>query len=126
MEIDVKSCIADALKKYGVKENLCLEEDLIKNWEKFISIDTIKKTSITSDLSLRHKLINKGRILEENTEAHYYYWIISLNGIMTPEALVVTILDGTDLYLGAFAKEGILSRGTASKVLRQIKQAVTK
>lgn len=124
MTIDVKGFITDALKKYGVKENLCYAEDLKKNLEKYIAIDVIK-TDSSSDLDLRHKLINQGRILEENLETHYYYWLIRLDGIMAPEVLVVTILDGTDLYLGAFAKEGLLSKGTASKALRQIQRSVT-
>ena len=119
----LKAAIFKALKKHGVAENLCFPDDLKDDWFKNASEETIK-TDITSDLNLRHKLINQGRILEEDLEAHYYCWLIQLKGFGAPEALVVTILDGPVLHIGAYAKEGLLSKGTASKAIQQVKQAI--
>ena len=123
MNTTIKDHIYSALIKYGVVENLCFEDDLIKGWENCVATEVVK-TNITSDLSLRHRLINQGRILEENTDKHYYYWLVELKGLFPSEALVVTVLDCPNLYLGAYAKDGIISRSLAAQAISQIKDAL--
>lgn len=125
MKPDVKSMLLYALKKYGEKENICFSTDLKDNWEKFASFDSIQ-ASFHADIDLRHRLINQGRILEENLEKHSYCWLIQLKGLFAPEAMVVTMMNDDHVQLGAYAKEGLLSKGTATKAIEQVKNALKK
>ena len=125
MKQDIKSALYDSLKKYGEKENICFSTDLKNDWERFASYDSVK-ASFPSDIDLRHKLISQGRILEENLDKHFYCWLIQLEGLFAPEVLVVTIMEDDHVQIGAFAKEGLLSKGTAGKAVKQVKKALTK
>ena len=95
--------------------------DLKDNWERFASFDGVK-ASFAADIDLRQRLINQGRILEENTDKHLYCWLIQLEGLFAPEAIVVTILERDRVQIGAYAKEGLLSKGTATKAVEQVKK----
>ena len=125
MKIDLTNELLNALKKHGAAENICFDSDLTGNWSKYASTDTMK-TDIPSDVDLRHKLINQGRILEENANKHYYCWLIQIQGLFAPEVLLITILDGSTIHMAAYAKEGILSKGTAAKAIAQVKEALSK
>lgn len=125
MNSAAKNALFDALMKYGQEENLCFSKDLQKNWDEFASYETIN-VSITADIDLRHKLINQGRILEENLEKHYYYWLIEIKGLFAPEALVVTLRDNTSVQIGAYANQGLASKRYTVKAIEQVKNALLK
>ena len=123
MNTDIQNILYDALNVYGVKENICHKTDLTGKWKESISVETIE-TKIDSDLSLRSKLINQGRILEEKPDDHAIYWLIQLKGLFMPETLAVTDLDYPHIHIGAYAKEGLLTNGLAQKTVQQIINAL--
>lgn len=119
----IKNAIQKALSKYGTAEHLCSIENLKGEWEQHIATDSVQST-ITSDLNLRHKLINQGRILEENTDEHYYYWLLQLKGLFAPEALAVTIRDGTTVHIGIYVNDGLRSQKRALQGIEQMRTAL--
>ena len=123
MAEDIRKAILDALTKYGPAEQLGSADEMEADLDQHISTASIH-SSISSDLNLRHRLVSQGRILEENTVNHYYYCLIQLHGLFAPEALVVTIRDGTEIILGAFANDGSRSKRRSVQAIEQVKAAL--
>ena len=123
MNDDINSALLDALTKYGQRENICLKKNLKEGWDKYVSYCTVE-TEIDADINLRHRLVNQGRMLEEDLNNHYYYWLLQIKGLFAPEALVVTIRKGTTVHIGAYANQGLASKRFTTKAIEQVKSAL--
>ena len=123
--MNIENALRKAVSKYGAAEQLCFADHMMDNWNEHISTAAVP-TAISSEMDLRNKLINQGRILEENADEHYAYWLIRLTGLFAPEAIVVTILGEGEIHIGAYANDGRRSKNRADQAIEQVRKALSK
>ena len=108
-----------ALKKYGAEEYICNEKD-IQKMDSYTVSDVIQ-TSISSDLSLRAKLIPHGRILEENLDEHYYIMLLPFGLLKAAEAMVVIKRYEDKIELIVYSKDTSAPQKSAIKAMKTVK-----
>lgn len=114
-----RSLMVYALKKYGAEEYICNEKD-IQKIDSYTVSDVIQ-TSISSDLSLRAKLIPHGRILEENLDEHFYIMLIPFGLLKAAEAMVVVKRHEDKIELIVYSKDTSVPQKSAFKAMKTVK-----
>lgn len=68
---------------------------------------------------IRDSIIRIGKIIEENEDEKIYVCTIQ-SGIMKNEAVVALGMQKSDVYLIAYAKEGLINQHTCERALQQL------
>lgn len=83
----------------------------------------IIKNCNTSYQKIRDIIVNIGKIIDENEIEQIYVFTIQ-SGKLGNEAVVVIGLQGENVYMKAYAKEGLFNQYTCERALNQISEAI--
>ncbi len=72
---------------------------------------------------IRDSIIRIGKIIEENEKEQIYVFTIQA-GKMKNEAVVVLGIQDSDVYLIAYAKEGLFNQHTCERALKQVSEVL--
>ena len=125
MEDMMKELLEKYLKKYGKVEKVCSSSDLKGNWIANACYDTICLEKV-DDLMVRDALVGQGRILEEDLDNHIYVDLIRVGKMNMSEALLIIKRVEKDVYISAYAKEGLIKQHLAKQAVEKAVLLLTK